>query len=144
MVSLKRLLPVSLVLAVACAHAPRPAETRSAPPAAGEPREEANARPQAERPLAEGVASFYGGALRGHLTANGERFDPSAMTAAHRTLPFGTCLRVQNVDNGRAVKVRINDRGPYVDGRILDLSEAAARKLALIQQGVGHVRLWRC
>jgi len=94
--------------------------------------------------LAEGLASWYGGALRGHLTANGERFNPSALTAAHRTLPFGTCLHVENLANGRQVDVRVNDRGPYVNGRIVDLSEAAARRLDMLDQGVGHVRLSRC
>lgn len=89
----------------------------------------------------EGTASFYGAAFQGHQTANGERFDAQALTAAHRTLPFGSVVRVKNLDNGREVTVRINDRGPYAKGRILDLSEAAARKLGLIDRGYAPVRL---
>jgi rare lipoprotein A len=83
-------------------------------------------------------------ALRGRPPATGEPSDPAAFTAAHRTLPFGSCLRVENASNGRSVQVRINDRGPFVKDRIIDLSEAAARALGLIQQGVGRVRLFRC
>lgn len=125
MVPLKRL-ALLLLLAAACAHAPR-----AVPAAGGEP-------------IAEGLASYYGAALRGHPTASGEPFDPAALTAAHRTLPFDTCLRVENAADGRSVQVRINDRGPFVSGRIIDLSEAAAREIGLQKQGVGRVRLYRC
>ena len=69
---------------------------------------------------------------------------PGTLTAAHRTLPFGTCLRVTNLENGRAVDVRVNDRGPYAAGRILDVSEAAARALGMRDRGVTRVRLERC
>jgi len=69
---------------------------------------------------------------------------PGTLTAAHRTLPFGTCLRVTNLENGRAVEVRVNDRGPYVAGRILDVSETAARALGMHGRGVTRVRLERC
>ena len=88
-----------------------------------------------------GFASFYGLEFKNRRTANGERFDPAQMTAAHRTLPFGTRVRVTNLDNGRHVVVRINDRGPYAKGRVLDLSRAAARQLGFVQVGVAHVRL---
>ncbi len=88
-----------------------------------------------------GVASFYGAAFADRPTANGERFDPHAMTAAHRTLPFGTRVRVTNLENGRQVVVRINDRGPYRKGRVLDLSRAAARKLGFVEDGVAQVRI---
>ncbi len=88
-----------------------------------------------------GMASFYGREFEHRRTANGERFDPSQLTAAHRTLPFGTRVRVTNLDNGQRVVVRINDRGPYARGRVLDLSRAAARKLGFVQDGVAHVRL---
>src|SRR5262245_37596993 len=71
------------------------------------------------------VASYYGKELAGRRTASGERFNPSAMTAAHRTLPFGTRVRVTNTNNGRSVIVRINDRGPFVKGRSIDLSSGA-------------------
>ena len=94
--------------------------------------------------VGEGLASFYGPGLHGNLTANGERFDQNAMTAAHRKLRFGTCLQVVNLANGRRVRVRINDRGPYIDGRIIDLSKAAARKLDMLDEGVARVRLYRC
>jgi rare lipoprotein A len=94
--------------------------------------------------LAEGMASFYGPGFEGKLTANGERFDQARLTAAHRTLPFGTCLRVLNVANGRQVEVRVNDRGPYAAGRILDLSAAAAQRLGMLASGVARVQLRRC
>jgi rare lipoprotein A len=115
-----------LLAAVGCAHAP-PAATRAAGEAIG-----------------EGDASYYGAALRGRLTASGERFDPAELTAAHRTLPFGTCLRVTNLENRRSVEVRVNDRGPFVKGRIVDLSEAAARRLEFVREGVARVRLFLC
>lgn len=89
----------------------------------------------------EGVASWYGRSHQGKLTADGERFDQHALTAAHRSLPFDTVLRVTNLDNGRMVKVRIDDRGPYVKGRIIDLSAAAAAALGMRQDGVATVRL---
>ena len=88
-----------------------------------------------------GRASWYGGAHHGRVTASGERFDMHALTAAHPTLPFGTRLRVVNLDNDRQVEVRINDRGPSVSGRILDLSYAAARALGATGPGVIPVRL---
>lgn len=94
--------------------------------------------------IAEGLASYYGGSFRGRLTASGERFDPDAFTAAHRTLPFGTCLEVENLESGRSVRVRVNDRGPFVEDRILDLSEAAARAIDLLRRGLARVRLRFC
>ena len=77
------------------------------------------------------VASYYGKELAGRRTASGERFNPGAMTAAHRTLPFGTRVRVTNIHNGRSVIVRINDRGPFVKGRSIDLSRGAARAIGM-------------
>lgn len=88
-----------------------------------------------------GEASWYGPGFHGRRTANGEIFDKEAKTAAHRTLPFGTLVRVRNLDNGREVVVRINDRGPFARGRILDLSEAAARVLGMVESGTARVRL---
>jgi len=88
-----------------------------------------------------GLASYYGADFDDQRTASGERFAMEKMTAAHRTLPFGTRVRVTNVANGRSVVVRINDRGPFVKGRVLDLSHAAAHELRLIGAGVGRVRL---
>jgi peptidoglycan lytic transglycosylase len=92
----------------------------------------------------EGEASWYGPGLYGRTTASGEVLRPGTFTAAHRTLPFGTCLRVTSLENGRAVEVRVNDRGPFAAGRILDVSEAAARALGMRAQGVTRVRLDRC
>ena len=88
-----------------------------------------------------GQASYYGKKFHGRKTANGERFDMYAMTAAHRKLPFGTEVRVTNLVNGRSVVVRINDRGPFVRGRIIDLSYGAAKEIGLIQSGVAKVKL---
>ena|GEM_PF-2672947 len=101
-----------------------------------------NVRP--DREAEEGQASWYGPGLYGHKTASGEVLRPGAMTAAHRTLPFGTCLRVTNLENGRVAQVRVNDRGPYASGRILDVSEAAARILGMVGAGVARVRLDPC
>lgn len=106
-------------------------------------RPEAGAHPSGDL-LGEGMASYYGESFRGHRTASGEAFDPDSLTAAHRTLPFGTCLRVESAATGRSVRVRVTDRGPYAKGRIIDLSEAAARALDLLRQGVARVRLFRC
>jgi rare lipoprotein A len=97
----------------------------------------------AEKPVftQTGVASWYGSNHHGKTTANGEAFDMEAMTAAHRNLPFGTVVRVTNPTRNRTIKVRINDRGPYVDGRIIDLSARAARELGIAQNGVAQVRI---
>ncbi|WP_438865675.1 septal ring lytic transglycosylase RlpA family protein [Ramlibacter tataouinensis] len=91
--------------------------------------------------FASGKASWYGPGFDGRRTASGERFDMSALTAAHRTLPFGTRVRVRNTRNGREVIVRINDRGPYIRDRIIDLSKAAAAALDLLQAGEAPVVL---
>lgn len=94
--------------------------------------------------LEEGIASYYGEGMDGERTASGEKLDPKALTAAHRTLPFGTCLRVVNMENNRSVQVRVNDRGPFKAGRVVDVSLAAARKLELLGKGLARVRLYRC
>lgn len=89
-----------------------------------------------------GLATWYGTSFAGKKTASGERFDPSAMTAAHRKLPFGTWVEVRRVDTGGVVRVRITDRGPWGDDRkIIDLSQAAADKLGLVAVGVAKVEL---
>lgn len=90
---------------------------------------------------AEGKASWYGTKHHGKPTASGERFDQNALTAAHRQLPFGTYVRVTHLGNGRQVTVRINDRGPFGKGRIIDLSRRAAEQLGMLRQGVAPVRL---
>ena len=85
-----------------------------------------------------GNASWY--ALRS-MTASGERMNPSALTAAHRTLPFGTKVRVDNLSNGKSVVVRINDRGPFIRGRVIDVTQGAAKKLGMIRSGVARVKV---
>ncbi len=88
-----------------------------------------------------GTASWYGKTFHGRTTASGEPYDMYALTAAHRTLPFGARIRVTNLANGRQVTVRINDRGPFKKGRIIDLSYQAAKQIGMIQDGVTKVRL---
>jgi rare lipoprotein A len=115
-----------------CSTAPdlsRPDSGRGAPTKA----------PSAE--LGRGKASWYGPGFDGRRTASGERFDMNALTAAHRTLAFGTRVLVRNTQNGREVVVRINDRGPHIRGRIIDLSKAAAEALDLLQMGEAPVVL---
>jgi len=88
-----------------------------------------------------GVASWYGPGFHGKKTANGETFDMNALTAAHRTLPFNTLVKVVNVKNGLSVTVRINDRGPYAKNRVIDLSKRAAEKLKMIESGTATIEL---
>lgn len=88
-----------------------------------------------------GMASWYGHPYHGRASASGEIYDMEQMTAAHRTLPFGTMVRVHDLDNEKTVDVRINDRGPFVDGRIIDLSHAAARAIEMIGPGIARVQL---
>ena len=88
-----------------------------------------------------GLASWYGPGFQGNPTANGEVFDQNRLTAAHRRLPLGSTVTVTNLDNGKKVTVEINDRGPYVDGRVIDLSKAAARRLDMVEDGVVKVRI---
>jgi rare lipoprotein A len=100
------------------------------------------ANPSARSSELEGLASYYAEPYHGRQTASGEVFDTyAAMTAAHRTLPFNTVVRVQNQSNGKAVEVRINDRGPFIAGRIIDLSVRAARTIDMIRPGVVAVKL---
>jgi len=118
-----------------CATSARPVpspSTRPAPPPVSEER---------RAPAQTGYASWYGQAHQGRRTTSGEAYDMNKLTAAHPTLPMGTNLLVTNLNNGRSVTVRVNDRGPSVDGRILDLSYAAARELGAIGEGVVPVRI---
>ncbi len=94
------------------------------------------------REIGRGLASWYGEPFHGRRTANGEVFDMNALTAAHKTLPFGTRVRVENPATGQAVVVRINDRGPFRPGRVIDLSRAAAERIGLVQAGVAPVVLY--
>jgi len=92
-------------------------------------------------PYQIGLASYYGRRFHGRRTANGERFDMYDFTAAHRALPLGSVIRVTNVSNGRSVRVRVNDRGPYIRGRVLDLSYAAAYRLGMVRSGLARVQI---
>lgn len=91
--------------------------------------------------IGSGMASYYGRELAGNRTASGERFDPAQLTAAHRTLPFGSLVRVTNTANGDSVVVRINDRGPFSHGRVIDVSHAAAREIGMHRSGTARVKL---
>lgn len=95
----------------------------------------------ASRPLGEGMASYYADRFHGRRTASGERFDKFALTAAHPTLPFGSLVRVTNPRNGQQVVVRINDRGPFSGGRVIDLSRAAAEEIGIVASGHALVEL---
>ena len=103
---------------------------------------------EGEKELAEnenlqtGMASWYGPGFDGRLTSSRERYDINALTAAHRTLPFNTIVEVVNTENNKSVEVRINDRGPYEQGRIIDLSKAAAQKINMLDNGVAEVELF--
>lgn len=97
--------------------------------------------PPSGQAIGGGEASYYGNELAGRPTASGERFQPTALTAAHRTLPFGSRVRVTNQRTGRSVIVRINDRGPFAKNRVIDLSLGAARQIGLASSGVAPVRL---
>jgi rare lipoprotein A len=91
--------------------------------------------------VAEGKASFYANRFHGRRTASGAHFDKKDFTAAHRSLPFGTMVRVTNLANGRMVFVKVNDRGPHLKSRIIDLSRAAAKEIGIVDNGIGKVRI---
>ena len=113
----------------------------SVPPIAGLRASQPIPEPSAQRDGMVGVASWYGAHWQGRKTASGTRYDVRKLTAAHRSLPLNTHVRVTNLENGRSVIVLINDRGPYVDGRVIDLSTAAARHLGMIKEGIVPVEL---
>ncbi|MEO8594249.1 MAG: septal ring lytic transglycosylase RlpA family protein [Candidatus Solibacter sp.] len=135
-----RSLPIAAAIVVAaiafagCGHKKRPGVTATP----RTPRTPVTVKPGDTE---EGVASWYGNPYHGRQAANGEIYDMEKMTAAHRTLPFETWVRVYDLDNQRTTEVRITDRGPFIDGRIIDLSHAAARELQLIGPGVARVRV---
>ena len=130
-------LAASLALASACASRASRSPSPSPSPTAPEP------APQSSAWTEEGLASWYGGGdgFDGKPTASGEIFDTFQFTAAHRELPLGTIVDVTNIETGVTVRVRINDRGPFVRGRIIDVSRAAAQRLGMIGPGVARVRL---
>jgi rare lipoprotein A len=120
------ILVAAALLLAACGGGPRPRPAKEAPPPRG----------VAAGKVERGLATWYGGRFHGRKTASGERFNQHAMTAAHKTLPMGTRVRVTNQRTGRSVVVRINDRGPYAKGRIIDVSRAAAEVLGMVRAGV--------
>jgi len=122
------------VLAAACAHEPRREE-------AGRAATRAGPAPAARAEV--GLASFYAERFDGRRTASGARYDPRALTCAHPAAPFGTRLRVTELESGRSVVVTVNDRGPFVRGRVVDLSLAAARALGMVERGVARVSVER-
>lgn len=124
-------LSIGLLALVGCTAAPRFTATRVI----------AASAPGSYRLLEEGVASYYADEFDGRMTSNGEIFDMHQLTAAHRTLPFQTKVRVTNLTNGKSVVVRINDRGPFKDDRIIDLSRGAAEEIDMIGPGTATVRL---
>jgi rare lipoprotein A len=107
----------------------------------GTPKPTANARPPKVGDTETGMASWYGHPYHGRAAADGEIYDMEKLTAAHRTLPFNTWVRVENISNGKSVDVRIIDRGPFVDNRIIDVSHAAAQQIELIGPGTARVRV---
>ena len=117
------------------AHVPSPPETQQTQRAARIP------EPSQPTSTETGLASWYGARHHGKRTANGEIFNQEHLTAAHPTLPWGTKVKVINLDNGKSVDVRINDRGPFKQGRIIDVSRAAARALGMVRQGIATVRI---
>lgn len=117
-------------------------ETENAPPATPSPNTEIAVAPDSKPLLVEtGIASWYGAPYHNRRGSNGEIYDMHAMTAAHRTLPLGSIVRVTSLSSGQSAVVRITDRGPFIEGRIIDLSQAAAKKIGLIQRGTGQVRV---
>jgi rare lipoprotein A len=125
---------------MACAHpAPRPGQPPEAPPPVRPTEREAPPPSAPHGRIQTGVASYYGGEFEGRRTASGAIYRSRRMTCAHRTLPFGTVLRVTDVDTQKSVVVEVNDRGPYAKGRLVDLSMGAARKLGMIERGVARV-----
>jgi rare lipoprotein A len=131
----------SYLLAFLCVLAAAGCSNEPDPPA---PRlEMVSLPPPAPAPTFEqtGIASFYGRQFQGRTTASGEKFDMNDMTAAHRTLPLGTVVKVTNLENGRTVTVTVNDRGPNRRGRIIDLSKRAAEELGIVDDGLAEVRI---
>src|SRR5882762_11639707 len=130
-----------LVASLGAAQGPNNSEAKPAPTTSAHNKPEVRKQAGKLSPYQVGTASWYGEYFDGKPTASGETYDMYDMTAAHRTLPLGSYLRVTNLRNGRAVIVRVNDRGPYVDGRIVDLSYGAAEALQFKEKGLQRVRL---
>jgi rare lipoprotein A len=142
-------LPLASILFAGCATSPRfgtrGSTARSSDTSTAEEKKDVEPRLLAPSGKAllmlEGVASYYANEFHGKLTSNGETFDMDGLTAAHRTFPFGTKVRVTNLENNKSVIVRVNDRGPFKEGRIIDLSRGAAKEIDLIRTGTVRVKL---
>jgi rare lipoprotein A len=135
---------VLLVMAVSACSSTRDAPRGTSPAAGAKPYTVKGVRyvPQADPDYDRiGTASWYGRHFHGRRTASGQRFNMNAMTAAHKTLPMGTKIRVTNLANGRSVMLTINDRGPFARNRIIDVSRRAARELGFLRRGVAKVRV---
>ena len=145
-----------VLLLTACGHKPVAVSVPAAPPAQSTSPEATPPEISGQEPLPEsiqiapnakpllvetGIASWYGAPYHNRRGSNGEIYDMRAMTAAHRTLPLGSVVRVTNPANGKFVIVRITDRGPFIGGRVIDLSQSAAKQIGLIQKGTGEVRV---
>ena len=128
--------PLVCLLSVGCISSPRFTMSRDSAP--GQP---AVAADGSRTAVEEGVASYYADEFNGRKTSNGEIYDMNAFTAAHQTLPFNTRVNVTNLESGKSIVVRINDRGPFKDNRIIDLSLAAAKAVEMIGTGTAKVRL---
>ncbi|NQT96942.1 MAG: septal ring lytic transglycosylase RlpA family protein [Candidatus Marinimicrobia bacterium] len=133
---IKRLLLTAIVVSLicACASSPRYGQGKSG-------RRSTERSPSRSAKVLIGISSFYADDFHGKLTANGEVFDMYGLTAAHKTLPLNTIVRVTNLENKKSLILRINDRGPYVKGRILDCSYGAALKLGFVGEGTAKVRI---
>ncbi|MBI3587095.1 MAG: septal ring lytic transglycosylase RlpA family protein [Ignavibacteriales bacterium] len=152
---IKYFLFLSCLLFAGCASSPRFAaktggKSEPAPRTEAKTSEEHKANGEAKPPrnttgkvllTLEGVASYYADDFHGKMTSNGEIFDMNSLTAAHRTFPFGTKVRVTNMENNLSVIVRVNDRGPFKEGRIIDLARGAAKEIDLIKNGTARVKL---
>lgn len=132
---------ITLILIAGCTSNVRYTRSSSRPSSVAAKREKHKTLLKPKRHALRGIASYYGPGFHGKLTANGEKFNMYAMTAAHKTLPFNTKVKVKNLDNDRTVIIRINDRGPFKKGRIIDLSKGAAKKAGMLKTGTANVKL---
>lgn len=141
---------LTAVVCIGCSSSPRfvekektggKTESNSSPTPSPEPEKSVRSSTGKILLTLEGVASYYAHDFHGKLTSNGETFDMNALTAAHRTFPFGTKIRVTNLENNLAVMVRVNDRGPFKEGRMIDLSLGAAKEINLVKTGTARVKL---
>jgi len=144
-VKLTAVLLATVLLLLGCSPSPRYHSGLQSSPQKGKSTGKTSAKKPAKhdksKKVSRGISSYYGPKFHGKLTANGEIFDMYGVTAAHKTMPFNTYVRVTNEDNGKTLIVRINDRGPYIDGRILDCSFGAAKKLGFISEGTAPVKI---